>query len=76
MKLGVRSDCLLKGIKETELKFILFVICQPICLFLCCGVLRFSTYPLNQTVPLPIVRAIVLMQLRANEAKANGLRPS
>lgn len=52
MRLGVRSNCLLKGIRETELKFILFVIRQPICLFLCCGVLHLSTYPLNQTVPL------------------------
>lgn len=30
MRSGVRSRFLLPGIKEAELKFILFVVCQPI----------------------------------------------
>lgn len=34
MRNGVRSNFLLLGIEEAELKFILFVVCQPICLFL------------------------------------------
>lgn len=32
MRSGVRSSFLLKGISETELKFILFVVGQPVCL--------------------------------------------
>lgn len=34
MRSEVRSSFLLPGIKEAELKFILFVVCQPVCLFL------------------------------------------